>query len=89
MVLMFDNFFYLQLMSSVSNPSIEGFVDATRLAWTVHLVLTQDRITARGAVSGSSSTDLANIYSCLELICSNNVFQFLLSRVLQTAAYQV
>ncbi|KAK1264926.1 hypothetical protein QJS04_geneDACA016129 [Acorus gramineus] len=34
------------------------------------------------------SGDLAYISLCLELICSNNVFQFLLDRILQTAAYQ-
>lgn len=76
-------------MTTGNNPNVEGFVDVVRLAWTVHLMLTQDQSTSRDTILGASSKDLANIYSCLELLCSNNVFHFLLARVLQSAAYQV
>lgn len=74
-------------MATGTNPNVEGFVDVIRLAWTVHLILTQDCGFVKE--STSSSGELANIYSCLELACSNNVFQFLLTRILWTAAYQV
>ncbi|KAI3919731.1 hypothetical protein MKX01_000172 [Papaver californicum] len=78
-----------ELVIAIGNdPNVEGFVDVIRLAWTVHLMLTQDGLTARETVSGTSSNELANIFSCLEVICSSNVFQFLLDKVLRTAAYQ-
>lgn len=71
------------------NPNIVGFCDGVRLAWIAHLMLTQDRNSSADTMSRSSSQNLANIFACLELICSNNVFQFLLVNVLQSAAYQV
>ncbi|KAI3946411.1 hypothetical protein MKW92_042800 [Papaver armeniacum] len=78
-----------ELVIAIGNdPNVEGFVDVTRLAWAVHLMLTQDGLTTRETISGSSSSELANIFSCLEVICSSNVFQFLLDKVLRTAAYQ-
>ncbi|XP_026441870.1 nuclear pore complex protein NUP205-like isoform X2 [Papaver somniferum] len=78
-----------ELVIAVGNdPNVEGFVDVTRLAWAVHLMLTQDGLTTRETIAGSSSSELANIFSCLEVICSSNVFQFLLDKVLRTAAYQ-
>ncbi|XP_026454511.1 nuclear pore complex protein NUP205-like [Papaver somniferum] len=78
-----------ELVIAVGNdPNVEGFVDVTRLAWAVHLMLTQDELTTRETIAGSSSSELANIFSCLEVICSSNVFQFLLDKVLRTAAYQ-
>lgn len=76
------------VMAPVNDPNVEGYVDSIRFAWTVHLMLTQDGNTARDTISGSSSSDLANIYSCLELVSSNNVFQFLLDKILRTAAYK-
>lgn len=76
-------------MSAGNNTNIEGFVHVVRLAWAVHLMLTQDQSTMTDAPSSASSRDLANICSCLEVICSNNVFQFLLGNVIKTAAYQV
>lgn len=71
-----------------NNPNVEGFIDAIRLAWAVHMIIAQDR-SARDIVSSSLSKDLSNIYSCLQLVCSNNVFHFLVTRVLRAAAYQV
>ncbi|KAK1298302.1 hypothetical protein QJS10_CPB14g01047 [Acorus calamus] len=79
----------LQVMAIGNDINEEGFLDVIRLGWTVHLMLIQDQNTAREALAGAASGDLAYISSCLELICSNNVFQFLLDRILQTAAYQV
>ncbi|OVA00429.1 Nucleoporin Nup186/Nup192/Nup205 [Macleaya cordata] len=80
--------FHELVIATGNDPTVEGFVDGSRLAWAVHLMLTQDGITARETISGSSSSELANIFSCLDVICSNNVFQFLLDKVLRTAAYQ-
>ncbi|XP_058074466.1 nuclear pore complex protein NUP205 [Magnolia sinica] len=76
------------VMATGNDPTIEGCVNAVRLSWTVHLMLTQDAATVRETVSGAASSDLANIYSCLELVSSSNAFQFLLDKVLRTAAYQ-
>ncbi|KAJ4958575.1 hypothetical protein NE237_025686 [Protea cynaroides] len=76
------------VMSTGTDPNVEGFVDGVRFAWTVHLMLTQDGIIPRETVSGVSSSDLGNLYSSLEVVCSNNVFQFLLDKILRTAAYQ-
>ncbi|KAK9706158.1 hypothetical protein RND81_07G107800 [Saponaria officinalis] len=76
------------VMASVSDPIVGGFVDCVRLAWSVHLMLIQEGHAARDTVSDSVSKDFQNIKSCLEVIFSNNVFQFLLEKVLQTAAYQ-
>jgi len=75
-------------MVTGNNPNVEGFLDVIRLAWAVHMIIAQDE-SARDIVSGGSSRDLSNIYSCLQLVCTNNVFQFLVTRVLRTAAYQV
>uniref|UniRef100_A0A1D1ZKM6 Nuclear pore complex protein Nup205 n=3 Tax=Anthurium amnicola TaxID=1678845 RepID=A0A1D1ZKM6_9ARAE len=80
---------FQELVMAIGNdPIIEGFCDCVRLGWTVHLMLTQDRSRSSAATSSSSSHDIANIFSCLELICANNVFHFLRARVLQSAAYQ-
>lgn len=75
-------------MAVGNDPNVERFVDGVRLAWAVHLMLIQDSTTA-AAVSSASSNDLAYLHSCLEVIFSNNVFQFMLDKVLRTAAYQV
>ncbi|XP_072964597.1 nuclear pore complex protein NUP205 [Typha angustifolia] len=80
--------FHELVMTTSNNPNVEGFLDIVRLAWTVHLVLTEDQSTSRDTFPRASPSDYANVSLCLELICSNNVFQSLLSKVLQTAAYQ-
>lgn len=72
-----------------NDPNFEGYIDCIRLAWAVHLMLIQDAITSRDTVSSASSTELAYLHLCLEVIFSNNVFQFILDKVLRTAAYQV
>lgn len=62
-----------------NNSTIEGFVGVVRLAWSVHLMLTQDR---------SNTREMSDIWSCLEIICRQNSFEFLREQVLKTAAYQ-
>ncbi|XP_015688500.2 nuclear pore complex protein NUP205 [Oryza brachyantha] len=79
--------FHELVMRSDNNSTIEGFVGVVRLAWTVHLMLTQDRSIARDTLT-SSSGDVADIWACLEIICRQNTFQFLRERVMQTAAYK-
>ncbi|EEF37928.1 hypothetical protein RCOM_0223370 [Ricinus communis] len=81
--------FHEILMATENDPVVEGFIGGVRLAWSVHLMLINDVITAREEVSNASSTDLGYLNSSLELIFSRNVFQFLLDNVLRTAAYQV
>ncbi|KAL1816058.1 hypothetical protein ACET3Z_018632 [Daucus carota] len=70
-----------------NDPSVEGFIGSVRLAWTVHLMTTQDVNDSRDTIS-SASSDMKDICSCLETIFTSNVFQFLLDKVLRTAAYQ-
>ncbi|TVU02504.1 hypothetical protein EJB05_51989 [Eragrostis curvula] len=75
----FRHEFHELVMRTGNNTTVEGFVGVVRLAWTVHLMLTQDR---------SSSRDMSDIWSCLEIICRHNAFEFFRERVLKTAAYQ-
>lgn len=72
-----------------SGNNVDTFLDGVRLAWAVHLMLIQDTVTPREHVPNASSNDLEKIFSCLEVVFKNNVFQSLLDNVLRTAAYQV
>lgn len=67
----------------------EGFVDCVQLAWATHLMLILDGNDTRENVPSALPSDIGYISSCLETIFSNNVFQFFLVKILQTAAYQV
>ncbi|KAH7572401.1 hypothetical protein JRO89_XS04G0250200 [Xanthoceras sorbifolium] len=80
--------FHETVMAAGSDLIVEGFVGGIRLAWAVHLMLIHDETVARETVSSASSNDLVHVHSCLESIFSNNIFQFLLDKVLRTAAYQ-
>ena len=82
-------FLLFQVTAAGNDPNVQGFVNSTRLAWAVHLMLIQDAITARDTISSASSSDMGYLQSCLEAIFSNNVFQFMIDQVLRTAAYQV
>lgn len=75
-------------MAVGNDPHVERYVDCVRLAWAIHLMLIQDA-TAATTVSNTSSNDLAYLHSCLEVVFSNNVFQFMLDKILRSAAYQV
>ncbi|KAL5988463.1 hypothetical protein ACLOJK_036228 [Asimina triloba] len=79
---------FLQVAATGNDQNVEGFVNIVRFSWTVHLMLTQEAKTVRETLSGASSSDLANIHSYLEFVSSENIFQFLLDKVLRTAAYQ-
>lgn len=69
---------------------VEGYVDCLRSSWVVHLMLIHDGLDAKDtAANASSNNDIRNIYSCLEVIFSNNVFQSWLNKILLTPAYQV
>ncbi|GAB2300342.1 hypothetical protein Dimus_034380 [Dionaea muscipula] len=76
------------VMTAASDPIVAGFVDCVRVAWAVHLMLLQDGLSGRETILSASSSDLRNISSCLEVIFSNNVFYFILDKILRTAAYQ-
>lgn len=76
------------VMSASSDPIVEGFVGCVRLAWVVHLMLTQDGSDLKDAAATSTPYELREMYACLDAIFVNNVFQFWLDKVLQTAAYQ-
>lgn len=76
-------------MATGNDPIVEGFTGGIRLAWVVHLMLIQDGVAARDTVSSASSNEMSYLSQCLEAVFSNNVFQFLLEKVLRTAAFQV
>nr|CAB3446029.1 unnamed protein product [Digitaria exilis] len=76
----FRSEFHELVMRTGNNMTVEGFVGVVRLAWSVHLMLTHDRSNSRGT---------SDIWSCLEIICRQNSFEFLRERVLRTAAYQI
>ncbi|GLT26191.1 hypothetical protein SLA2020_012740 [Shorea laevis] len=80
--------FHEMVMAAGNEPNVEGFVGGIRLAWVVHLILIQDEIGLRESVSSASSNDLGHINMCLESIFLNNIFHFLLEKVLRTAAFQ-
>ncbi|KAK7411232.1 hypothetical protein VNO78_02665 [Psophocarpus tetragonolobus] len=84
----FRHEFHDLVMTNGNDPIVEGFVGGIRLAWVVHLMLIQDGVAARETISSGSSNELGYLSQCLEVIFSNNVFQFLLDKVLHTAAYQ-
>ncbi|KAL3530714.1 hypothetical protein ACH5RR_010036 [Cinchona calisaya] len=58
-----------QVMVTGNDPIIEGFVDCARL---VHMMLTQDDV----GVKDSSSNHVQYICLCMDVVFSNNVFQF-------------
>ncbi|KAL6604475.1 hypothetical protein ACP70R_042902 [Stipagrostis hirtigluma subsp. patula] len=84
----FRHEFHDLVMRTGNNMTVEGFVGVVRLAWTIHLMLTQDRNSSRDTLTNASSRDMSDIWSCLEIICRQNAFEFLRERVLKTAAYQ-
>ncbi|XP_061373362.1 nuclear pore complex protein NUP205 isoform X2 [Gastrolobium bilobum] len=84
----FRHEFHELVMATGNDPVVEGFIGGIRLAWVVHLMLIQDRVSARETVSSGSSNEMGYLSQCLEVVFSNNVFQFLLDKVLHTAAYQ-
>ncbi|XP_051130999.1 nuclear pore complex protein NUP205 [Andrographis paniculata] len=84
----FRSEFHDIVMVTGNNPTVEGFVDCVRFAWAVHFLLVQDGNDPNELIASPLSTDVKNIYSCLEVIFANNVFQFWLDKILRTAAYQ-
>ncbi|CAN1216810.1 Nuclear pore complex protein NUP205 [Linum perenne] len=69
------------VMSSGNDLQMEGFIGGVRLAWSVHLMLVE-------ATSVNASNDSGYLNSCLDAVFANNVFQFLIDKILGTAAYQ-
>ncbi|XP_076958818.1 nuclear pore complex protein NUP205-like [Bidens hawaiensis] len=75
--------FHETVMAIGNDQIIEGCMHCVRLAWAVHLMIIQDVTDA-----SDINNDGRNINSCLEIVFSNNVFQFLIDKVLRTPAYQ-
>ncbi|KAF5763761.1 hypothetical protein HanXRQr2_Chr15g0684151 [Helianthus annuus] len=76
--------FHETVMAIGNDQIIEGCMHCVRLAWAVHLMILQDVTDA-----SEINNDVRNINSCLEVVFSNNVFQFLIDKALRTPAYQV
>ncbi|XP_024980449.1 nuclear pore complex protein NUP205 isoform X1 [Cynara cardunculus var. scolymus] len=79
----FRHDFQETVMAIGNDQMIEGCMHCVRLAWAVHLMIIQDVTDAR-----ETTNDVRNISSCLEVVFSSNVFQYLLNTVLRTPAYQ-
>ncbi|MFS7937988.1 putative nucleoporin [Helianthus anomalus] len=75
--------FHETVMAIGNDQKIEGCMHCVRLAWAVHLMILQDVTDA-----SEINNDVRNINSCLEVVFSNNVFQFLIDKALRTPAYQ-
>ncbi|KAJ0698414.1 putative nucleoporin [Helianthus annuus] len=75
--------FHETVMAIGNDQIIEGCMHCVRLAWAVHLMILQDVTDA-----SEINNDVRNINSCLEVVFSNNVFQFLIDKALRTPAYQ-
>ncbi|KAK9938507.1 hypothetical protein M0R45_015239 [Rubus argutus] len=73
----FRHDFHEIVMAAGNDPNVEGFVGSIRLAWTVHLVLTQDALTGRDTISSASSSDLGYLQSCLEVIFVRKINYFI------------
>ncbi|KAL2340478.1 hypothetical protein Fmac_008418 [Flemingia macrophylla] len=84
----FRHEFHELVMTTGNDPIVEGFIGGIRLSWVVHLMLIQDGAASRETISSGSSNELGYLIQCLEVIFSNNVFQFFLDKVLRSAAYQ-
>lgn len=69
---------FLQVMEVNNRGSNEGFTGVIRFVWSVFMMLT----------TGTSEEE-AGTRACLDWACENNVFDFLTTTVLKTAAYQV
>lgn len=76
-------------MVTVEDPVVKGYVSCVRHAWLVHLMLIHDGVDAQETGPIVSSHDLRHINTCLDVIFSDNVFQFWMKNILQTPAYQV
>jgi nuclear pore complex protein Nup205 len=76
-------------MTVSTNSNVEGFVGVIRLAWAVHLILTHDKVASKGIISNVSLREMSSISAFLERVCSQNIFQFLLEKVIASAAYKV
>ncbi|KAK1417250.1 hypothetical protein QVD17_26375 [Tagetes erecta] len=79
----FRNDFHETVMAIGNDKLLEGCMNCVRLAWAVHLMIIQD-VTDASEINNEGRY----INSCLEVIFSNNVFQFLIDKVLRTPAYQ-
>ncbi|KAI7728587.1 hypothetical protein M8C21_001105, partial [Ambrosia artemisiifolia] len=67
--------FHETVMAVGNDQIIEGCMHCVRLAWAVHLMIVQDLTDA-----SEISNDGRKINSCLEVVFSNNVFQFLIDK---------
>lgn len=73
--------------ASELSATAEGFTGVIRFVWAVYLMLT--RIVSEYNPTGSFSEDETYSRACLIRACEHDVFDFLTTRVLQTATFQV
>lgn len=78
----------MQIMdASQLSETAEGFTGVIRFVWAVYLMLT--RGTSEYSLSGSFSEEDNFSRTCLTRACEHDVFEFLTTRVLRTATFQV
>ena len=80
--------FSVQIMDAVDLGVVaEGFTGVIRFVWAVYLMLT--RGVSEVSSNGTSLGDDTNTRLCLNRVCENDVFEFLTTRILKTATFQV
>ncbi|CAH9088046.1 unnamed protein product [Cuscuta europaea] len=84
----FRNEFQETVMVTVEDPVVKGYINCVRHAWLVHLMLIHDGLDAQDTGLSVSSHDMRHINTCLEVIMADNVFQFWMTNILQTPAFE-
>ncbi|VFQ73605.1 unnamed protein product [Cuscuta campestris] len=84
----FRHEFQETIMVSVEDPVVKGYVNCVRHAWLVHLMLIHDGVDAQDTGPSVSSHDIRTINTLLEVIFSDNVFEFWMTNILQTPAFE-
>lgn len=73
--------------ASEVSATAEGFTGVIRFVWAVYLMLT--RVASEYNPIGSFSEDENSSRACLTRACEHDVFEFMTTRILQTATFQV
>ncbi|KAG0620095.1 hypothetical protein M758_4G188900 [Ceratodon purpureus] len=79
-------FQHLIMDTSELSATAEGFTGVIRFVWAVYLMIT--RGSSEYNTSGSFTEDEIFSRSCLTRACEHDVFEFITTRVLQTATFQ-
>ncbi|EFJ32372.1 hypothetical protein SELMODRAFT_439663 [Selaginella moellendorffii] len=77
--------FHNQVMEVGLESTTKGFTDVIRLVWGVFLMSNVD---TSGISINESQSDITNARACLDHACEQNVFKFLVEKILKAAAFE-